>query len=83
LSAKTLIARACPGETRKVSRYFSGFAFELCPDTHGNAAVRNYEAMKTIIYAQLNPTKTLQQIVNDRDLYRLLTIGALLVACCL
>jgi len=39
--------------------------------------------MKSIIYAQLNPTKTLQQIVNDRDLYRLLAIGALLMACCL
>ncbi len=39
--------------------------------------------MKSFIYAQLNPTKTMQQLLDDRDLYRLLIIAALLVACCL
>jgi len=37
--------------------------------------------MKAIIYAQLNPAKTLQQIVSDRNLCRLMAIGALLLAC--
>ncbi len=39
--------------------------------------------MKSFIYAQLNPTKTMQQLLSDRDLYRLLAIGAMLFACCL
>lgn len=37
--------------------------------------------MKSFIYAQLNPIKTMDQIVSDRELYRLLIIAALLTAC--
>lgn len=37
--------------------------------------------MKSFIYAQFNPVKTLDQIVSDRELYRVLIIGALLAAC--
>ncbi len=36
---------------------------------------------KALVWAQVNPEKTLQQLVNDRELYRLLAIGALLMAC--
>lgn len=36
---------------------------------------------KAIIWGQLNPEKTMQQLVNDRELYRLLAIGAPLMAC--
>lgn len=37
--------------------------------------------MKSFIYAQLNPVKTMDQLVNDRELYRLLIIAALLMGC--
>jgi hypothetical protein len=39
-------------------------------------------SMKAIIYAQLQPIKTLKQFVNDRCLYRLLILGMLLVNWC-
>jgi hypothetical protein len=35
--------------------------------------------MKEMLYAQLNPVKTLRQIVSDRILFRLLILGAFLV----
>ena len=40
-------------------------------------------AMKAVIYAQLNPVKTLRQIVGDRCVLRLLILVALLTATCL
>jgi len=39
--------------------------------------------MKAILYAQLNPTKTMRQLVNDRNLYRLAIVSSLLMAWCL
>lgn len=38
--------------------------------------------MKALLYAQLNPTKTLGQLVNDRSLYRILALFALVLAWC-
>lgn len=39
--------------------------------------------MKNAIYAQLNPAKTMQQMLKDRHFYRGLILGALLIAWCL
>ncbi len=36
--------------------------------------------MKAFLYAQLNPVKTLRQLVQDRELCRLMAIGAVLCA---
>ncbi len=36
--------------------------------------------MKALFYAQLNPRKTLRQLVADRDAYRLLWVAALIIA---
>ncbi len=38
--------------------------------------------MKTIIYAQLQPAKTLRQFISDRRLYRTLILAALVMTCC-
>ena len=40
-------------------------------------------AMKAVIYAQINPVKTLRQLIGDRCALRLLILGALVVATCL
>ena len=39
--------------------------------------------MKAIFYAQLNPSKTMSQLINDRALYRLLIVGVLFYAWCI
>ncbi len=39
--------------------------------------------MKAILYAQLNPSKTMSQLINDRDLYRLVILSTLFLAACL
>jgi len=39
-------------------------------------------SMKAIVYAQLNPVKTLKQFITDRCLYRLLILGMILVNWC-
>jgi hypothetical protein len=36
--------------------------------------------MKAKLYAQFNPTKTMSQLINDRDLYRVLIVFGLLCA---
>jgi hypothetical protein len=38
--------------------------------------------MKTIIYAQLHPVKTMTQFINDRCLYRVLILGMLVLNWC-
>ena len=38
--------------------------------------------MKSIIYSQLYPVKTMKQMVNDRNVYRLIIIGALILNWC-
>lgn len=38
--------------------------------------------MKALLYAQINPSKTLRQLVDDRNLYRLLAMAALILAWC-
>jgi hypothetical protein len=38
--------------------------------------------MKALLYAQLNPSKTLRQFIDDRNLYRLLLLTALILAWC-
>lgn len=38
--------------------------------------------MRAIIWAQLNPVKSMKQVINDRNLYRLLLMTALIIACC-
>jgi hypothetical protein len=38
--------------------------------------------MKSLIYSQLYPVKTLKQMMNDRTLYRILIISALVVNWC-
>jgi hypothetical protein len=38
--------------------------------------------MKAFLYAQFNPSKTLAQVVNDRNLYRVLLMVALILASC-
>jgi len=38
--------------------------------------------MKTLLYAQINPSKTLRQLIDDRNLYRLLVLAALILAWC-
>jgi hypothetical protein len=39
--------------------------------------------MKAIVLAQLNPTKTMQQIIADRRLFRIMALTSLVVANCL
>ncbi len=39
--------------------------------------------MKAVLYAQLNPQKTLAQLIQDRQALRLMMLGSLLLACCL
>ncbi len=36
--------------------------------------------MKALLYAQLNPTKTLKQLVTDRELFRALWFLGLIIA---
>jgi hypothetical protein len=38
--------------------------------------------MKALLLSQLNPTKTLGQLVDDRNLYRILAIFTLIVVWC-
>jgi len=38
--------------------------------------------MKAIFYAQLQPVKTMKQLVSDRRLYRGLILGALVITWC-
>ena len=38
--------------------------------------------MKAKLYAQLNPTKTMRQLINDRNLYRLVMVLCLFCAWC-
>jgi hypothetical protein len=38
--------------------------------------------MRAMLYAQLNPRKTLAQIIQDRDLMRLMVLGALVLVWC-
>jgi hypothetical protein len=38
--------------------------------------------MKALFYAQINPSKTLRQLINDRNLYRLIVLAALILAWC-
>jgi hypothetical protein len=38
--------------------------------------------MKALIYAQLNPQKTLEQFVNDRNLVRYLIMAVLVLSAC-
>ena len=38
--------------------------------------------MKAIIYAQLQPAKTLRQLISDRRLYRTLILASLVMTCC-
>jgi hypothetical protein len=38
--------------------------------------------MKALLYAQLNPTKTLGQLIKDRNLYRMLALFMLILAWC-
>jgi len=39
--------------------------------------------MKAMLYAQLNPCKTMTQLINDRNLYRLVILSSLVLAVCL
>ena len=39
-------------------------------------------SMKTIIYAQLHPVKTMKQFINDRCFYRVLILGMLVLNWC-
>jgi len=39
-------------------------------------------SMKSNLYAQLHPVKTMKQLVNDRCVYRLLILGMILVNWC-
>ena len=38
--------------------------------------------MKTVIYSQLNPVKTMRQLMDDRFLFRLGIVTSLLIAFC-
>ncbi len=37
--------------------------------------------MKSMLYAQLNPVKTMDQLLNDRSLFRGFMLVALIIAC--
>jgi hypothetical protein len=39
--------------------------------------------MKAILYAQFNPSKTMSQLINDRDVFRLVLLSSLFLAWCL
>jgi hypothetical protein len=39
--------------------------------------------MKAILYAQLNPSKTMKQLIQDRNLYRCVIVASLFLAWCL
>jgi hypothetical protein len=38
--------------------------------------------MKAFLYAQFNPSKTLPQLISDRNLYRILALIAVILAAC-
>jgi hypothetical protein len=38
--------------------------------------------MKALLLAQINPTKTLRQLIDDRNLYRLLGLATLILVWC-
>jgi len=38
--------------------------------------------MKALLYSQLNPCKTMEQLIDDRDLYRFFLVAALFMSWC-
>jgi hypothetical protein len=59
--------------------------FQGCPELHDLACCGTMSSdaiMKAILYAQFNPTKTMSQLIKDRNLYRLVMIGCLFAAWC-
>jgi hypothetical protein len=44
--------------------------------------MRTCRCIKTIIYAQLLPVKTMKQFINDRCLYRVLILAVLVLNWC-
>ena len=38
--------------------------------------------MKALLYAQFNPQKTMEQLVNDRAIFRYLIVGILILSVC-
>ena len=57
--------------------------FQICPILRRENRCGNLKRyMKALLLAQLNPTKTLGQLVDDRNLYRILAIFTLIVVWC-
>ena len=60
-----------------------GNIFRFAPYCGERTAVEiSSRYMKALLLAQLNPTKTLGQLVDDRNLYRILAIFTLIVVWC-
>jgi hypothetical protein len=38
--------------------------------------------MKALLYAQFNPQKTMEQLVNDRAIFRYLIVAVLILSAC-
>jgi len=38
--------------------------------------------MKSLIYSQIRPVKTMKQMINDRSLYRILIVAAVVINWC-
>jgi hypothetical protein len=38
--------------------------------------------MKALLLAQINPTKTLRQLIDDRNLYRILAVATVILVWC-
>ena len=41
-----------------------------------------HKVMKALLYAQINPQKTMEQLVNDRAIFRYLIVAVLILSAC-
>lgn len=66
-----------------LARKFPGQIFRFTPSCLRLLIMEFYSKyMKALLYAQINPSKTLGQIINDRNLYRVIAVFALILAWC-
>lgn len=71
-----------PADFRRKMGRFSEL-IGTCPAIgHWLTILRMRQCMKAILYAQFQPVKTMKQFISDRNLFRTLALGMLLVNWC-
>jgi hypothetical protein len=70
-------------ESLRAARTSPGNIFRFAPCCNSKAVVEIWSRyMKALLYAQFNPTKTLGQLIDDRNLYRILAVLTLILVWC-